>query len=271
MTTAIKSSSISFAFVSITIIALELFSMGVLSAQPAEVSRPVIKTSALIFAGKKRVPSSRENLGGMRRTTRSGGTKLAGTRGLCELDLVALIPSSNIGITTTDRPTVWFYLPTNSKSVKSINFRLLDENDQEIWRTQSSPQSNKIGVGLLGFSYQGPLLANGIYRWEFSYQQSECNKPQELSGYIQKETAPNLVLPEDRRERLHTYAQNGIWHELLTELITLRQQNPLDAGLIADFKSLLSESPDVKYLSLDNSGGNDLDLVEQIVKAQAIN
>jgi hypothetical protein len=41
------------------------------------------------------------------------------------------------------------------------------------------------------------------------------------------------------REQINLYAANGIWHDALTNLAQLRQTNPEDAALMADWESLL--------------------------------
>jgi hypothetical protein len=233
-------------------------------------------------------------------TTGKRRTRVAGSRG-CGADIVALMPRSNLGVTSSANPTFWFYLPPSDLDLKSLTFKVFglanstDLVEQEIWTTQLPLKSQKIAIGLLQVPYQGKLLTSGTYRWEFSYQQVGCNNPQVLSGYVQKENHPNIRIIKQTREslsakadtfaeakasptrterlrqQLQLYAINGIWHELLTELITLRQQQPNNSQLVIDFRSLLFESEDIKYILSSDRQQVDRDLMENIVNAPLIN
>ena len=216
-------------------------------------------------------------------TTGKRRTRVAGSRG-CGADIVALMPRSNLGVTSSAKPTFWFYLPQSDLDLQSLTFRVFgllmqtasrsttstDSTEQEIWTAQLPLKSQKIATGLLQVPYQGKLLTSGTYRWEFSYQQAGCSNPQVLSGYVQKENHPNIRAIKQPRDRLQLYATNGIWHELLTELITLRQQQPDNSQLMIDFRSLLFESEDVKYLLSRDREQVDRDLMENIINAPLI-
>jgi hypothetical protein len=204
--------------------------------------------------------------GGLRRT------RIAGGRGDgCELDIVALIPQHQgdyVGVTNLTNPTFWFYLPPSSHNVASLQFRLLQKS-QEIWIAALPAESKKLESGLLKILYQGAPLANDTYEWQFSYQQVGCQM-QTLAGHIQKEALTNSVVARTTQDRLQSYAQRGIWHELLTELIALRQQNPQDNQLAIAFRSLIFESPDIKYSQPSDPSKDDLELMEKIVNAPVI-
>jgi hypothetical protein len=225
----------------------------------------------LIFSfkgGEKKQQPRLETIGKRR-------TRVAGSRG-CGADIVALMPRSNLGVTNSASPTFWFYLPPNDLDLKSLTFKVFssttstDSTEQEIWTAQLPLKSQKIATGLLPVPYQGQFLTAGTYRWEFSYQQVGCSNPQILSGYVQQEKYSNPETTKQPIQRLQFYAKNGIWHELLTELITLRQQQSDNIQLAANFRSLLLESEDVKYI-LSDGQQVDRDLMENIVTAPLIN
>ncbi len=223
----------------------------------------------LIFFFKSGAPKNQPitNHGGLRRT------RIAGGRGDgCELDIVALIPQyqgNYIGVTNLTNPTFWFYLPPSSHNVASLQFRLF-QKDQEIWIADLPAESKKLESGLLKILYKGVPLANDTYEWQFSYQQVGCHK-QTLAGHVQKEDSTNSVVAKTAQDRLQNYAQRGIWHELLTELIALRQQNPRDNQLAIAFRSLIFESPDIKYSLPSDPSKDDLELMERIVNAPVMN
>ncbi len=241
------------------------------AAAPTKELKPIDTSDKLIFffKGGEKKQQPRLEMTGKRRT------RVAGSRG-CGADIVALMPRSNLGVTGSTNPTFWFYLPPSDLDLQSLTFKVFrsttsaDITEQEIWTTQLPLKSQKIATGLLPVSYQGQFLTAGTYRWEFSYQQVGCSSPQVLSGYVQQEKNSNLDPIKQPIQRLQFYAKNGIWHELLTESIALRQQQPNNIQLAASFKSLLFESEDVKYTS---SGGQqvDRDLMDNIVNAPLIN
>jgi Domain of Unknown Function (DUF928) len=230
-------------------------------------------TEKLIFMpdGGWKKPPLIVSRSGLRRT-RSAGTKRGNG---CGLDIVALVPIHNgnyLGVTLTNNPDLWFYLPPSDLAVKSLKLRLVDttKNKKEIWSMETVPNPKVLESGLLKIPYKGNPLVNGVYFWEFYYQQVGCNDPQILSGYVQKETNANLALPPQSSARLRTYAQNGIWYELLTELITLKQKEPIDKQLAADFRSLIFDSPDIKFPLPGSPNKDDLDLMEKIVNSSVI-
>ena len=222
------------------------------------------------FKGGEKKQQPRLEMIGKRRT------RVAGSRG-CGADIVALMPRSNLGVTSSAYPTFWFYLPPSDLDLKSLTFKVFgaatstDSTEKEIWTTQLPLKSQKVATGLLPVPYQGQLLTPGTYRWEFSYQQVGCNNSQILAGYVQKENYSNLEVIRQPRQRLRFYAKNGIWHELLTELITFRQQQLANIQLVADFRSLFFESEDIKYLSSSDRQQIDRNLMENITNAPLIN
>lgn len=206
------------------------------------------------------------------RTEGKRRTKVAGSRG-CGTEIVALIPQSNLGVTLSTHPTLWFYLAPSNVDVKSIQFRLMESTsslESDIWTTQLLPEPRRLEAGLLQVKYQGKPLTNGTYRWELRYQQVSCDRAQTLTGYLQKETYPQLATVENSRARSISYAKNGIWHELLTDLIEQRQQQPANSRSNTDFRSLFFESEDIKYRLPTDETQIDRDLMEQIVQARVI-
>jgi hypothetical protein len=216
------------------------------------------------------------------RQTRIAAGRGSGARGSeSKSDIVALIPANNgdfVGVAITDRPTFWFYIsPTFSElNLKSMKFTLKNQQNEELWSTKLSTNSPKIGSGLMPITYQGDQLkVDGIYFWELSYQQTDIQQgkervfEQKLRGNLQKETFANLPANQKISDKINTYARNGIWYDLITELITKKQQNPGDQQLAKAFRELIFESPDVKYLTIDEKK-DDVELMTGIVTAKVL-
>jgi Domain of Unknown Function (DUF928) len=249
------------------VISANLVDLLVVMATPVKPAQPQKIVEKLIFVVNGAGQQDRSiNISGKRRT------KVAGSRG-CGTDIVALIPRSNLGVTISPQPTFWFYLGASKLDLKTLTFEVFEPNNSSKtanWATQLSGQPQQLESGLLKIEYQGQPLTTNTYQWKFSYQQVGCNSIQTLSGYIQKVANINLPKNQQPRDRLLFYAKQGIWHELLTESIALRQQQPADSQLFADFKSLISESEDVKYTLATDRAIVDRDLTTAIVKAQVI-
>jgi hypothetical protein len=216
--------------------------------------------------------------------TRNGvRRRMAGVRG--SDTPIALIPQINgryIGTTLASHPTFWFYLPAITPRLKSMQLRLFDQTQQEVWAVQTTGEMPAMPAGLLKISYTGQPLKDGLYFWELTYQNdyqvnglasSRENRltTTGLSGYLDKETSASLALPQKTPDRLRAYASNGIWYDLLTELIALRQLNSTDRQLETDFRSLIFDSPAVQYFLPDDPSKADLELMERIVNGRVLN
>jgi Domain of Unknown Function (DUF928) len=248
-----------------TISASELIDPHRTLAAPTKELKSIGTSDKLIFSfkGGEKPQQPRIDPAGKRRT------RVAGSRG-CGMDIVALMPRSNLGVTIASNPTFWFYLPPSDLDLASLQFTLLDRDGTAVWTTQLLATS-ELKSGLLHVNYHGQPLSDNTYQWRFNYQQVGCNNPQTLMGDVQKETHSDLVLAKNSQLRLRIYAKNGIWHDLLTELIALRQQQPDDRQLATDFRSLLFESSDVSYLLPSDSERMDVKLMNDIINAQIIN
>jgi hypothetical protein len=207
----------------------------------------------------------------LRGDVRGQRTRLAGTRNDsgCAPDFVALIPKQNLGVTTAAKPTFWVYLaPTTRES--SLNFQVMDSQNRPLWRVAHKLSPSQKGR-LLKVVYGGRDLAvDRRYSWELVNQCPSSNI--KLSGAVKREKLDNLAeglrSTTDGRERLRLYAEYGVWHELLDELITARKQRPADGNLQADFRSLL-ESEDVRYLQGDSPEINQ-ELIDRIMNATIV-
>jgi hypothetical protein len=227
-------------------------------------STPLPDKLIFVFNGSNKPSRSIENRSGIRRT------KVAGSRG-CGAEIVALIPRSSLGVTIADRPTLWFYLGASSRDVESIKFTVSSSRnpaDRQTWIAELPPKSQKIETGLLQLKYPGRALTAGNYEWELNYQQIGCNKPQTLSGYLQKETNPQIASINNSQQRWQSYARNGIWHELLDELI-VGQQQP-NRQVVNNLRDLFFESKDVNYTLASDENSIDRELSEKIVTATVL-
>ncbi|BAY19148.1 hypothetical protein NIES21_50070 [Anabaenopsis circularis NIES-21] len=173
-----------------------------------------------------------------------GGTCVAKNQ-----NLTALIPQSNLGLTTVGNPTLYFFIPQNT----ATNLELVIQNDnqdgQTVYQQKYQPNTK---AGVIGIHLPPDTLAvNQKYKWNFSIK---CN-PQDSSldkvvqGTIQRFENPSLMnklAQATPQERVLLYADAGIWHDALDTLARLRYARPYDLKLKADWEALLT-APGVEF------------------------
>ena len=184
----------------------------------------------------------------------SGRARGGASRGSCNHQqdkkrLTALVPvtsKSVWGLTVTEYPTFWFYIPDALTPESPIEFVLQDEEDNYVYKTTFTVSGMPPGIFSVPLSsMKAPLEIGKKYYWTFSI---DC-APQEPSnsifvkGTVQRvamnPTLMNQLKAATQRERIALYAANGIWHETLTTLAELRRTEPGDAMLAATWENLL--------------------------------
>jgi hypothetical protein len=174
-------------------------------------------------------------------------------RGGCGVDdankiqMKALLPDSNIGLTTTGKPTFFFQIsPT---SVEEGKFILLDATGDTIIYEKTFPLRQTGGV----MSFTLPADADALevgkeYTWELVLNcdpEDQRGNPR-VEGSI-KRLQPSQKLASDiaripMRDRAGVYAEAGYWYDSLKTLADLRSTNPNDSTLINDWNDLLESA-----------------------------
>jgi Domain of Unknown Function (DUF928) len=188
-----------------------------------------------------------------------GGRVRGGARrGLCPAtnpQFTALVPFTQPapsvmhvwGLTTKERPTLWFYVPFEKKSAYPTEFILQDEEANPIYKSAIAlPQQP--GVMSVSLPASVPPLAIGKrYRWFFNVycEPQQQAPPLYVEGVVQRVNLSPTVVHQlqtaQPRQKVAIYAENGIWHEAINTLAELRQKNPQDVSLQTQWKDLLEE------------------------------
>ncbi|HEY9649649.1 MAG TPA: DUF928 domain-containing protein [Coleofasciculaceae cyanobacterium] len=179
---------------------------------------------------------------------RTGGA----SRGTCipksQLSMAkALLPSSNVGLTVSENPTLFVNLP--STSGESAEFFLFDSTTkEEVYYTIYSLPSTP---GVVSFTLpkdnngKSLLKAGKRYHWKFVVKcdPTDGGNTIEIIGDIERHllntSSGNQLQPRASRNLLALYAENGIWYATVATLAELQKANPNDAELKADWKTLL--------------------------------
>ncbi|MBE9013553.1 DUF928 domain-containing protein [Pseudanabaenaceae cyanobacterium LEGE 13415] len=170
-----------------------------------------------------------------------------GHRGLCDKafpGLVALVPTpypdlpeNHWGLTVSDRPTVWFDIPSGIQENTLVEWRLRDSKSQTVYKTVL--RLPKTQPGVVGFSITKPIPI-GSYQWDLalycdssgirSTDDVDFDLPLIRRGRLQRVAVPQplqqaLSVSKTSLDRAKSYAQYGIWYDALTSLGTQLQSS----------------------------------------------
>jgi Domain of Unknown Function (DUF928) len=160
-------------------------------------------------------------------------TEGAGTRGGYCLSANAkdkfkpLIPSSNLGLTISEHPTFFGYIPKSTGKIGE--FVLRDQNNRVIYRTTFPLPSQPGIVSVTLPTTQKPLQPNKMYQWSFVLVcdlDDRSNNAISPAAWIER-IEPHQTLADQLKnaapETLPTlYAEAGIWHDALASRVKLR-------------------------------------------------
>jgi hypothetical protein len=179
-----------------------------------------------------------------------GRRKGAASRGNCppiQPALTALIPKTNLGLTTKDYPTLWFYVPYSATDIPKAELMVLDENQRPMLEKPIIVQLSGT-PGIMGITLPStakPLEFEQKYRWYFELvcdPENPSNNPT-VDGWIQRVQPSQELMTQLENSPTQSsylmYAENGIWYDTVTNIIQTMAVNPSDATLTQDWSDLL--------------------------------
>ena len=172
-----------------------------------------------------------------------------GSRGNCiasEENLVALVPANTVGITVSNTPELFFYLPETTQP-HLIEFVVRNQEDELVYDTmlQTSEQAGIIKIELPPNLQPEKLQTNEDYRW---YLSMICNLQKRahdvvVEGWIRRveiDVATNKKLQQAKPiEKASLYQQQGIWHDALSVLAEQQKTFGSPLGVKAKWTELL--------------------------------
>jgi len=178
----------------------------------------------------------------------------AGTRGPACVqsspNLTALLPQTNLGLTTAEYPQFFWYVPQTR--AKAVRFELFkgdeQEPEQELVYQKILETSGKSGV--MSFALPNddtlpPLTVGQDYFWTVTLL---CNPTDPInnvyvSGWVQRVVVePTLAKQLDTAksgDRVKLLAENGLWFDTISTLAEMRCTNPNDTTLGSSWSELL--------------------------------
>ncbi len=158
-------------------------------------------------------------------------------------ELTGTTAKSVLGLTAAEYPTFWFYVPYTLTSERSIEFVLLDDQNNYIYKSTFTATGAAPGIISFRLPFTAiPLEFGKMYHWYFLVN---CNlgNPVFVEGWIQRIALSPILIQQleaaTPQERVNLYATNGIWYEALTTLAELYRAAPEDTRLAADWAILL--------------------------------
>ncbi|MEO1402344.1 MAG: DUF928 domain-containing protein [Cyanobacteria bacterium J06635_1] len=154
--------------------------------------------------------------------------------------LTALIPRSGVGLTVAARLNLLIYVPPTTAT--QAHFTLRDANHRGLYQTQVPiPQTD--GILRIPLPSDSPELRVGeAYQWSLALlcQPAQTDLPI-ISGQIQRIELPDpsILSAQSLLIQAATYGQAGVWHDMLTRLVILKQAQPEDSDLSANWTELL--------------------------------
>ncbi|MEG3895279.1 MULTISPECIES: DUF928 domain-containing protein [unclassified Microcoleus] len=160
--------------------------------------------------------------------------------------LTALIPQKNLGLTTSARPTFWFYIPYVREDIQRGGFVLVNQDEKTviydtIFQLPQTPGIVSISIPL---SSESALEESKTYRW---FLKIYCNKRTNRADLVVDGSVKRVEMTAET-ERLINAASPDIWYDSLTRLGDLLLTSPQDEKLKNDWNKLL-ESIGRKELS----------------------
>jgi hypothetical protein len=185
-------------------------------------------------------------------TTTGGGSRAlsACTRG--RMPLTLLVPTDKVGkfgLTAVPRPTLLVYVPkTNARSAEVTLVGRNSQNSKESdgLGQATIPLSGEAGIITVKLPDSLPDLEVGKdYQWYFSLICNPAERTDDIvsSAWISR-TPPKPALAKaleraKPHDRPALYSSSSYWYDTLAALSELRQANPQDLNLKADWTQLL--------------------------------
>ncbi|MBT9316000.1 DUF928 domain-containing protein [Leptothoe spongobia] len=155
--------------------------------------------------------------------------------------MVALIPQSGVGLTVAAHPTLLVYVPPSKATQAHLTLRNADQSGLYQGRIQL-PKTG--GVLRIALPTDSPELAVGeTYDWSLALlcQPTQTDMPI-ASGQIRRVELSDNVLSDQQSllSKAIIYGQSGVWHDMLATLAMLRQTQPDNNALYANWTEVLT-------------------------------
>lgn len=179
-----------------------------------------------------------------------GGTRGSSSCPLVGKPLKALVPNNSFGVTAAAYPSFFVYMPAVSPQTSPlpVEFVLEDMEGNQIYSAtfKASGQSGIVSLSLPSQAGLAPLTVGKNYKWSYSVfcQPEDRSRSVTVGGLVRRvELNSGLktqLMQASPERRVELYAQAEIWQDALATLVQLRQNNPSNLAIAADWAKLMS-------------------------------
>ncbi len=168
--------------------------------------------------------------------------------------LVALMPETNLAVTTAAYPRFLFHLPPAHES-RAVEYVLRNAADQLVYETTFAVDSTSglVSIDLADVEGLAPLVINENYHWYFSIVSDDraqdisvdgWTRRVDLSTWLAEQTEmPDLAARLEAAEPLEQarllYQDAQLWHDAAVILADLQQAEPQNEAITAEWLELL--------------------------------
>ncbi|MBW4422828.1 MAG: DUF928 domain-containing protein [Myxacorys californica WJT36-NPBG1] len=179
-----------------------------------------------------------------------------GRRGDCENyeSFTALVPTpqktrpdQQWGLTTSDRPTVWFNAPKGIDAGLPVQWQLRNAQNKAVYKKALRLPATKPGVVSFSLPETAPALPAGTYRWELAiFCDPSLDVPVYREGKIQRINPPQalqqeLAIAKTPVDRAVSYAKHGVWYDAIAALGTQIRSAQPNAEAMQAWNELLEQ------------------------------
>ncbi|NJR75715.1 MAG: DUF928 domain-containing protein [Scytonema sp. CRU_2_7] len=220
------------------LISLSFIPVGIIPSAAQVTFRP--RSAAQVTFRPPRILAPRESTGG---ASRGGNGCLSAQTASQNASVTPVLPSSRIGFTVKERPTMLVYIPQTS--AKKALFSLQDEQKRNHYQTTIN-LPEKSGVIAIQLPESAPALQTGKnYQWSLSMICSAQLEPDSplVNGWIQRVQSPVSLKHHDHSspslKLVSHLADNGVWYDTASELARLKKAHPQNPTITVSWQQLL--------------------------------
>jgi len=156
--------------------------------------------------------------------------------------LTAVVPGSHIGLSQSDRPNLYVYIPATT--AQTLEFSLFDQEMNGIY--QVSVPVSQTGLVRIGLPDTAPSLApDQPYYWTVALV---CNPSDRMEDWVvggwvehtlENPSSPQALETVTALEKVSLYAQAGFWYDALNLLVELQRSQPNNQAVATSWTELM--------------------------------
>ena len=172
--------------------------------------------------------------------------------------LVALMPETNMALTTEASPTLWFYVPERA-SGKMLEIRLYNQSNELVYNSiiPDDDSSGIVGVEVSKEDTSQELAVGENYQWRLSIICNPRLRAQDIyvQGWVRRvnldATIEAQIEQTDPAELPMAYQEAGLWNNALTVLSELSDAPHNDLAIASQWRQLLEVSGLERFVELN--------------------